>query len=138
MIDFSYPNDMNLLQAIFIISWFLIFIAAFDISRRQKFNAFHFLVFLGVGLGLFVFTIFPGALDLIGRIFGLPRWADVLVYTGIIFLMYFTLLLLSKTERNKEDITRLIREVALLQSRLSRSKDEEWESTKKAPKKWVK
>jgi hypothetical protein len=31
------------------------------------------LVFLGVGLGLFVFTIFPGALDLIGRIFGLPR-----------------------------------------------------------------
>jgi hypothetical protein len=129
---------MNLLQAIFILSGFVIFIAAFDISRRQKFNALHFLVFLWVGLWLFIFTIFPGALDLIGQIFGLPRGADVLVYVGIIFLMYFTLLLLSKTERNKEDITRLIREVALLQSQLNGGEAGGWETQKSMLRKWAK
>ena len=67
-------------------------------------------------MGLLIFSIFPVLRDLIGHIFGLPRGADVLVYAGIIFLFYFVLLLLDKTEKNKEDITRLIREVALLKS----------------------
>ncbi len=68
-------------------------------------------------MGLLIFSIFPFLRDFVGHIFGLPRGADVLVYAGIIFLFYFVLLLLDKTEKNKEDITRLIREVALLESR---------------------
>ncbi len=60
---------MNLLQAFFIISGIIIFILAFDISRRQKFNALHFLVFLSIGAGLLMFTLFPSILDVIGRIF---------------------------------------------------------------------
>lgn len=55
----------------------------------------------------------PQALDLIGRIFGIPRGADVLVYGGIVFLSYFSLLLLNKTEKNREDTTRLVREIAI-------------------------
>ena len=37
---------MTLLDALFILSGIIIFILAFDISRRQKFNALHFLVFI--------------------------------------------------------------------------------------------
>lgn len=37
---------MNLLQAFFAISGIIIFVIALDVSRRQKFNALHFLVFL--------------------------------------------------------------------------------------------
>ena len=113
--------DMNLLQLVFVISGVIIFILALDISRRQKFNALHFLVFLSVGAGLLVFTFFPGILDVIGRIFWLPRGADLLVYVSIIFLMYFVLLLLAKTEKNREDITRLVREVAILESKIDAS-----------------
>lgn len=112
---------MNLLEALFFVSGAIIFILALDISRRQKFNALHFLVFLAVGIGLLTFSFFPGALDLIGRIFGLPRGADVLVYTSIIFLFYFTLLLLAKNEKNREDITRLVREISLLESKIANS-----------------
>ncbi|MDQ1343672.1 MAG: hypothetical protein QG650_392, partial [Patescibacteria group bacterium] len=103
----------NLLQAFFAISGIVIFVIALDISRRQKFNALHFLVFLGIGGGLLLFTAVPQTLDLIGRIFGIPRGADVLVYAGIVFLSYFSLLLLNKTEKNREDTTRLVREIAL-------------------------
>jgi hypothetical protein len=49
--------------------------------------------------------------------------------------MYFTLLLLSKTERNKEDITRLIREVAILQSRPSCLEHQDGDTNNIAPKK---
>lgn len=59
------------------------------------------------------FTFFPQALDYIGHIFGLTRGADVLVYVSIIFLFYFVLLLLRKTEANREELTRIIRELAL-------------------------
>lgn len=104
---------MNLLQIFFIISWAIIFIVAFDIAKKERFNALHFLVFLAVGAGLLVFTFIPEALDLVGKVFGLPRWADALVYTSIIFLFYFVLLLLRKVEATREEVTKLVREIAL-------------------------
>ena len=60
---------MNLLQIFFIISGIIIFLAALDIARRERFNALHFLVFLGVGSGLLVFTFFPDSLNLLGQVF---------------------------------------------------------------------
>lgn len=110
---------MTLLETFFFISGVVIFILALDISRRQKFNAFHFLVFIAVGAGLLVFAFIPSVLNLIGEIFGVPRGADVLVYTSIIFLLYFSLLLLAKSEKNREDITKLVREISILESRIS-------------------
>ncbi|MDC0506139.1 DUF2304 family protein [Candidatus Gracilibacteria bacterium] len=108
---------MNLLQLFFIISGVVIFILALDIAKREKFNALHFLIFLGIGGGLLVFTFFPTVLDKIGNVVGLQRGADALVYGAIIFLLYFALLLLRKVEHNKEDITRLVREIALNNSK---------------------
>ena len=60
---------MNLLQIFFIISGLIIFLVALDIARRERFNALHFLVFLGVGSGLLVFTVFPQSLSLLGQLF---------------------------------------------------------------------
>ena len=105
---------MNPLQIIFVLSGIVIFIAGVDAAKKQKFNALHFLIFLGVGVGLLVFTFFPNVLDLVGRIFGVARGADALVYGAIIFLLYFSLLLLNKVEKSREDVTRLIREDAIL------------------------
>lgn len=46
-------------------------------------------------------------------VFWVARWADVLVYGSIVFLLYFVLLLLSKHTENKESITKLVREIAI-------------------------
>ena len=104
---------MSLLQFFFIISGIIILILAVDISKKQKFNALHFLVFLWVWWGLLLFSFFPWVLTSIWTLFGVARGADVLVYTSIIFLLYFVLLLLSKHVENKDSITSLIRELAL-------------------------
>jgi len=107
---------LNLLEVFFIVSGFIIFFLALDIARKEKFNALHFFVFLLIGSGLLIFTFFPSVLNWIWAVFGLQRWADVLVYGAIIFTIYMTLLLLSKSEANKHDTTKLVRELAISSS----------------------
>ncbi len=104
---------MSLLQIFFIVSGVVIFILAIDIANKKKFNAIHFLIFLFIWIFLLIFSFFPNFLNYIWWIFGLQRWADLLVYSSIIFLIYFVLLLLKKVEDNKDDTTKLIREIAI-------------------------
>lgn len=105
--------SMSLLQIFFLISGCIISFTAYGIARRERFNAVHFLVFLWVGWGLLFFAFIPAAVDIVGKLFGIDRGADVLVYTSIIFLFYFSILLLRKTETNREQLTAVIREFAL-------------------------
>lgn len=104
---------MTLLQIFFIVSGIIIFVLAFDIAKRQKFNALHFIVFLLIWIGLFTFSLFPNILNLFWELFGVQRWADVLVYGSVIFLVYFSLLLLRKVEWSNSNITQLIRELSI-------------------------
>lgn len=108
---------MTLLNFFFIISWIIILFLAFDIAKKQKFNALHFLVFIAIWWWLLTFTFFPNILDNIWSIFWVARWADVLVYSSIVFLLYFVLLLLRKVEDNSSNITILIREIAIRNSK---------------------
>jgi len=107
---------MNLLELFFIISGVIIFFLALDIGRKKRFNALHFFVFLFVWAFLSWIAFVPQMLQFIWDIFWVQRWADVLVYASIIFLVYFALLLLRKTEENWEELTHLIREIAIQNS----------------------
>jgi len=104
---------MNLLEIFLIISAIIILILAVDVARKERFNALHFLVFFIMWVWLLVFTFFPNILNIIWSFFWLQRWADLLVYSSIIFLVYFVLLLLSKHVENKDSITSLVRELAI-------------------------
>lgn len=104
---------MTLLEIFFIISGIIIFILALDIAKKQKFNALHFIIFMFVWASLAAMAFVPEILNFIADIFGVQRWADVLVYSSIIFLVYFALLLLRKTEENISDLTQLVRELAI-------------------------
>ena len=104
---------MTLLQVFFIISGVIILLLSLDIARKEKFNALHSFIFLLIGGGLLIFTFFPTILDRLWGIVGLNRGADALVYSSIIFLIYMSLLLLSKSEENKHSMTRFIREYAI-------------------------
>lgn len=73
----------------------------------------HFIVFFAVGSGLLVFSLFPSVLAGLWKLFWLQRGADLLVYSSIIFIFYFILLLLRKSEENMTHMTELVRELAL-------------------------
>ena len=116
---------MTLLDFFFIISWIIILVLAIDIWRKEKFNALHFLLFIFVWGWLLTFTLFPWVLRWIWDVFWVARWADVLVYASVIFLLYFVLLLLSKHVENREALTSLIREIAIENSTKKRIKGKE-------------
>lgn len=104
---------MNLLQVLFIVSAFLILILWIDIAKKQRFSFLHIFLFIWIAIALIVFTIFPSVLAWFGNIFWVQRWADVLVYISILFLIYFVLFLFNKIEENSSQLTSFIREFAL-------------------------
>ncbi len=100
---------MKLIEIFFFISWIVILISSYDVAKRKKFNALHFLVFIAFWAWLLLFTVFPNIISYIWNLFWIQRWIDVFVYSSIIFLVYFVLILLRKVEINKENITNIIR-----------------------------
>lgn len=104
---------MNLLNFFFIVSWLVFLILALDVANKQKLNIVHFLSFLFIWAALLVFTFYPNILDSIWNIFWVARWADVLVYCSIIFLLYTTLRLYANFVESKEITTELIRNIAI-------------------------
>ncbi len=104
---------MNLLQVFFIVSAFFILLLWIDIARKQRFNFLHIFLFIWIAIALIVFTFFPRTLDLFGSIFWVQRWADVLVYISILFLIYFVLFLFNKIEDTNTVFTDTIREISI-------------------------
>lgn len=104
---------MTPLQYFLVISGVIITIVALTIAKRERYNALHFIVFLAGGFGLLVFGFFPYVLDTVAKFVWVGKWADALVYVSVVFLFYFSLLLLSKIESQREELTRLVRELAL-------------------------
>ena len=108
---------MNLLEVFLIISWVILFILSLDIAKRQKFNAIHVFIFTFISIVLLIFVLFPRALNWLWRLFGLQRWADLLVYSAIIFLIYISLIIIRKLEEDRSDLTKILRELAISSSK---------------------
>ena len=106
---------MTLLQVFLIVWAFVILLVGLDIARRQKFNFLHIFVFIFIALVLTLFSFYPTLLNKFWKIFWVQRWADVLVYMSIIFLLYFVLFLFNKIEKEKSFTTKLVREISFLE-----------------------
>jgi len=104
---------MTLLQVFFIVSAFLLLILWMDVARKQRFNFLHIFLFIWIAIALLIFTIFPHTLATFWQIFWIQRWADVLVYISIIFLIYFVLFLFNKIEETNQSFTETIRELSI-------------------------
>lgn len=104
---------LSLLQVSFVVSGTVLLLIALDIFRRKRFTFLHIFAFLWSGGLLIIFSLFPRVLDRLGQVMGTQRGADVLVYGGILFLMYFVLFLFRKIEAGETNFTLFIRQLAL-------------------------
>ncbi len=69
------------------------------------------LIFWGLAL---VFIWLPSyTLNAIGKMFGVGRGVDVLIYLAIVVLFYINFRLGSKIDRLEKEITKLVREIAI-------------------------
>jgi len=112
---------MSLLQFVIIIAAVLFILFGLDLFKRKKMNILHFLIFvLGWG-AIAVFALNQSLLDQFWAFFGIARWADLLVYISLILLFYFYTELVNKHTKDRIQLTRLIRNIAL--------KDTQWTIT---------
>lgn len=78
-------------------------------DRPTFFKTFVMIIFWGVVLFL---IWFPEIMGWLGKVTGVGRGVDVLIYLSIIFLFYYVLRQNNKIDKLQKDITKLVREIA--------------------------
>ncbi len=91
---------------IFVSFVFLLFI--FDAYKRKGMNFVHFLVFFVGLISILLFSIEWNLLDNFWAYFGLNRWADLLVYMSIVFILYLYFEILHKLIKQQKTTTDII------------------------------
>ena len=109
---------LSLLQFIIIIASIIFFLFWIDLFKRKKATILHLIVFIWGSITLIIFSFNWTALDKFWSFFWLARWADLIVYSSIIVLAYFYIVLLNSINRQDLKQTQIIREVSI--------KDAEW------------
>ncbi len=100
---------MTLLQIILSVAGFVFLLVAIDLYQRKKFTIIHFLVFFLGSLFIVLFAFNHTFLDRFWNFFGVARWADLIVYIGIISLFYFYFDLLNQIHKRELATTALAR-----------------------------
>ena len=104
---------LSLLQFIIIISSVIFFLFWIDLYKRKKTTILHLIVFIWGSCLLILFSLNTSALNKFWSFFGLARWADLIVYSAIILLAYFYIVLLNSISRQDMKQTQIIREVSI-------------------------
>lgn len=99
---------MSPLQFMVIIAAVIFVFFWIDLYKRKKMNMLHFFVFIWGGWVIILFATNVALLDKFWSVFGIARWADLLVYIAIIALLFFYIELMNSQTKDKYQLTRLI------------------------------
>ena len=104
---------LNPLQFIIIISSIIFFLFGIDLYKRKKTTILHLIIFIWGSSLLILFSLNTNALDKFWSFFGLTRWADLIVYSAIILLAYFYIVLLNTVNKQEITQTQITREISI-------------------------
>lgn len=104
---------ISLLQFILIVSAVVFILFWIDLYKRKKMNILHMIVFFWWSIFVIISALNQDLLNQFWKIFGIARWADVLVYISLIVLFYFYINLLNNHTKDKYQLTRLISRQAI-------------------------
>lgn len=102
-----------------IAQYLLIIFAVFALSRAilrfkdNKLTIGEFIFWNFVWLGVILIGFFPVITQTMANFIGIGRGIDVFVYAGIIILFYLVYRIYVKIEGMDQDLTKIVREVAL-------------------------
>lgn len=108
----------------FVLSFFLLFAISRVLLQLRKGNltVLSFLFWGGVFFTAFVGILNPILTSQIARLFGIGRGADVVIYLSIALLFYLVFRLSIAIEDIRQEITQLVRKIALSRSSKRRKK----------------
>jgi len=102
-----------------IIQVLMILFAAFAWSRvalrlkDKSIRVFEFIFWSAIWLGIILFSLTPALLQFISNVLGIQRATDLAIYVSIIVLFYLMFRVYVKVDKQGQDITKVVRNVAL-------------------------
>jgi len=91
-------------------------------AKDKQISSGELLFWLGIWGGLIFVVFFPNFTTKIANLVGIGRGIDVIVYTSVVLIFYMVFRLYVKLEDTERQITKLVRELALLDKNKKRKK----------------
>lgn len=97
----------------------VIIFAVFALSRvmlqrkARNFSFNEFLFWAGIWIFLIIVSFSQPALQIIADFIGISRGVDLLIYGGITILFYMLYRIYAKVDRQQQEITKLVSEIAV-------------------------
>lgn len=108
---------MEITSIFFVIASLFVIVYFFYVFKSSKRT--HILVeigFIGIYLIILLITIFPNLLGLIEKTFGINSALNFIVYLSVFVAYFIIFLLYKKSEEQRVEITKLVREIAYLKN----------------------
>lgn len=86
---------------------------AFLRFRDKEINAKELVFWSIIWIAVIVVVLIPGSAGYFAKLFGIGRPVDLLIYISIILLFYLTFRLYVKIDKQNQQITKIVREVAI-------------------------
>ncbi|RMF55958.1 DUF2304 family protein [Candidatus Woesearchaeota archaeon] len=105
--------EMHLIQIIGILFGVFAFSRVVIRFKDNDITKNEFVIWSVIWLLIILVAFVPGITGFFSKLFGVGRGIDFMVYMSIIFLFYMTFRVYIKLEKIEQDITGIVREVAL-------------------------
>ena len=98
----------------------MIFFALFALSKtlrqyqKQRVSLYWFSIWTLFWLVVIFVAFLPQTTDVIARYVGIEKGADLLVYCAVVILSYGLYRVMAKSERQHQQITELVRQIAII------------------------
>lgn len=91
----------------------LVILRTYGQYKKELVSRYWLLAFSSLWVLIAVAAIVPHATDDIARVVGVERGADMLVYVAVLVLLYAVYRLFVRAQKMHEEITELVRQIAL-------------------------
>lgn len=81
-------------------------------ARSKEITLPEFAFWSAIWSGVIVIALLPGVTGMLSRPLGIGRGVDIIVYLSVIILFYLVFRMYVKAEKNRQEITKLVREMA--------------------------
>jgi hypothetical protein len=105
--------DISALQVIVVVFALFAWSRAMLRLRDRKISLGEFFFWTAIWLMVIVTSLLPKTADVLADFFGISRPIDLAVYVSILLLLYLMFRLYVKNEQLQQELTKLVREIAV-------------------------
>lgn len=114
---------MSLIQIVLLISILFIWFRLYQKYRVNELATREFVEWFLLWLAAGFVVVVPDFASYVAFVLGVGRGSDLVVYLALVLVFYLLFKLFTRQERHKQELTRLVRELALRDSKMSSSED---------------